>query len=152
MQKVPKDGDPPGQHSLFVNEYSTTQLLSSDKLPKDDAFEGEGLKLVKEWAKLKSLGAKAKERGGALRAKQEEEQKRKEATAKEKADAAKAAEATAGEAKAADEANVTSKEPSKYRKPPPKEPPKEPGAEDIASMTESKKWPKKNMASYFASC
>ena len=53
------------------------KLLSSEKLPKDVAFEGEGSKLIKEWAKLKSLGAKG--RGDALRAKQEGGRKRKEA-------------------------------------------------------------------------
>ena len=79
MQKVPKDGDPVGQHPLFVHGFSAMKLLSLEKLPKDVAFEGEGSKLIKEWAKLKSLGAKAKGRGDALRAKQEGERKRKEA-------------------------------------------------------------------------
>lgn len=79
MQKVPKDGDPPGQHPLFVNEYSAMKLLSSSQLPKDDEFEVAGAELVKEWAKAKSLGSKG--RGDAVRAKQEEERKRKAAAA-----------------------------------------------------------------------
>ena len=139
MQKLPKDGDPAGQHPLFVHGFSAMKLLTSEKLPKDVAFEGEGSKLIKEWAKLKSLGAKG--RGDALRAKQEEQRKRKEALDKEKEkfDAAKAAEAVADEA--------AKSEAAKSAKPPPQ--PKEPGAEELAKTIGSKKWPRKNMSSCY---
>ena len=141
MQKLPKDGDPVGQHPLFVHEFSAMKLLTSEKLPKDVAFEGEGSKLIKEWAKLKSLGAKG--RGDALRAKQEEQRKRKEALdkEKEKVDAAKAAEAVADEA--------AKSEAAKSAKPPAKEQPKEPGAEELAKTIGSKKWLRKNMSSCY---
>ena len=43
-----------------MNEYSAMKLLSSEKLPKDGAFESEGSKLIKEWAKLKSPDAKGR--------------------------------------------------------------------------------------------
>ena len=151
LEKVPKDGDPPGQHPKFVHELSPMKLLMSEKLEADEEFSRAAAPLVQEWARGKSIGPKgrgdalraANARAAAERAKEEEAAAAAKAAAKAeaKAQAAKVAAAKVEAAKIeASKVEASKVEASKA------EPAK---GDDLKKTIGSKKWLKQNITSCY---